>query len=61
MNNAKSIIRSAIEKANKMFNPSWNLHTEELSGEVSDRTAFDYAGTEPENKIEHEELINNQN
>lgn len=48
MNNAPTIIRHAIEKANKMFNPSYNMHTEELSGESNDRTAYDYAGTEQE-------------
>ncbi len=48
MNNSKLIARQAIEKSNKMFNPSCNMHTEELSGEPSDRTAYDYAGTEME-------------
>lgn len=48
MNNSASIIRHAIEKANTMFNPSYNKHTEELSGEPSDRDSYDYAGTEQE-------------
>lgn|GEM_PF-6044887 len=48
MNNSKEIIRKAIQKANKQFNPSYNKHVEELSGEVSDREAYDYAGTEME-------------
>lgn len=46
MNNAPTIIRQAIAKANKQFNPSFNRHTEELSGEPSDRDSYDYAGTE---------------
>jgi hypothetical protein len=53
MNNSKEIIRKAIEKANKMFNPSYNQHTEALSGEPSDRTAYDYAGSEQETLTEH--------
>jgi hypothetical protein len=57
-NNARSIVLSAIEKANKMHNPSYDLHVEELSGQVSDRTAYDYAGSEPENQIEHNNNIN---
>ena len=54
INNSREIVRHAITKANKMFNPSYNMHTEELSGEPSDRTAYDYAGNEPQNQIEHE-------
>lgn len=48
INNSRSIIRRSIEKVNKMFNPSYNDHVEALSGEPSDRTAYDYAGTEQE-------------
>lgn len=48
MNNAREIIRHAIAKANSMFNTSFNKHTEELSGEPSDRDSYDYAGTEME-------------
>lgn len=50
INNARQIIRETIKKANKMFNPSYNLHTEEITGEPSDRTSYDYAGTELETK-----------
>jgi hypothetical protein len=46
INNSREIIRKAIEKANKMFNPSYNAHVEELTGEPNDRTAYDYAGDE---------------
>lgn len=42
----KQIIAHAINKANTMFNPSYDMHTEELSGEPSDRSAYDYAGEE---------------
>jgi hypothetical protein len=59
-NNARSIVLSAIEKANKMHNPSYDLHVEELSGQPNDRSAYDYAGSEPENQIEHDELVNNK-
>jgi hypothetical protein len=52
LNNSREIIRGAITKANKMFNPSFNQKAEELSGEPSDRTAYDYAGTEMEHKHE---------
>lgn len=48
MNNAREIIRQAIAKANKQFNPAYNKHTEELSGETSDRDSYDYAGAEME-------------
>lgn len=48
MNNKKEIVRKAIARANKMFNPSFNRHTEELSGEPNDREAYDYSGTEME-------------
>ena len=54
MNNSKSIINHAVAKANTMFNPSYNQHTEELSGEPSDRSNYDYAGSEPSNQVEHE-------
>lgn len=50
---AQSIIRGAINRSNKQFNPSLNLSTEALSGEPSDRGPYDYAGTE-------QELPNNQ-
>ena len=50
MNNSKEIIRHAITRANKQFNPSYNLHTQELSGEPSDRDSYDYAGSEQEIK-----------
>lgn len=53
MNNQKIIQMQAIRKANKIFNPSYNLHTEELTGIPSDRDAYDYAGSE------RETLINN--
>ena len=46
---AQSIIRQAINRANKQFNPSLNQTAEELSGIPSDRDAYDYAGTEQEN------------
>lgn len=49
----KTIIAQAISKANTMFNPSYNQHVEELSGEPSDRDAGDYSGTE-------REVINNE-
>jgi len=48
MNNSKSIIRNAIQKKNMMFNPSYNLHAEALSGESNDRTSYDYADCEME-------------
>lgn len=54
MNNTRTIIRQAITKANKMFNPSYNMHTEELSGEPNDRTSYDYAGVEQELIHNHE-------
>lgn len=47
------IVNQAIYKANKMFNPSYNMHTEELSGEPNDRTAYDYAGAEMEPLIDN--------
>lgn len=47
---AKVIIEQAIRKANKQFNPSMNQSVEELSGEPSDREAYDYAGTSLEVK-----------
>jgi len=50
----KTIIANAIAKANTMFSPSYNQHTEELSGESNDRSAYDYAGTEQELKQEHD-------
>ena len=46
LNNSREIVRKAKEKANKMFNPSYNSEVEELSGEPNDRTAYDYAGCE---------------
>ena len=49
----RAIQTQAIIKANKMFNPSYNQHTEELTGESNDRTPYDYAGTEQEILIEH--------
>ena len=50
---ARNIIRKAIEKANTMFNPSYNQYVEELTGTPSDRTAEDYAGCEQEKLTEH--------
>lgn len=44
----KVIQEQAIRKANSMFNPSFNQHTEELTGEPSDRDSYDYAGVEKE-------------
>lgn len=44
INNSQSIIRSAIRKANEpnmKYNPSFNYHVEELSGEPNDRTGYD--------------------
>lgn len=44
MNNALSIIRQALEKANKpnmRYNVAHSMHVEELSGEPNDRTAYD--------------------
>ncbi len=50
----RAIQVQAIVKANKMFSPAYNQHTEELTGESNDRTAYDYAGTE-------QDLITNHN
>lgn len=44
----KVIQEQAIRKANSMFSPSFNQHTEELTGEPSDREASDYSGVEKE-------------
>jgi hypothetical protein len=44
----KGIAESYIQRANKVSNPSLNQSVEELSGEPSDRTAYDFAGTEQE-------------
>jgi hypothetical protein len=56
MNNSKSIARQAIERSNRplnKYNTSLHMSTEELSGEVNDRTGYD-VGTEQELKQEHE-------
>ena len=47
MTNERRIIREAIAKANTMFSPSYNQHTEALSGIPSDRDEYDYAGGGP--------------
>ncbi len=53
-NNSVKIKREAIEKANRQFNPALNQDVEELTHEPSDRTGYDYAGTEQELIINHE-------
>lgn len=50
---AQKIIRGVIRVANKQFNPSLNQKAEEMSGEPSDRTAYDYSGTEQELLTNH--------
>jgi hypothetical protein len=50
MNNAREIMRKAIERANRSlnkYNESMHHDTEVLTGEVSDRTGYD-AGNDPE-------------
>jgi hypothetical protein len=50
INNSRSIIRKAIEKANRSnmkYNMAHSMHVEELTGEPNDRTPYD-VGTEPE-------------
>jgi hypothetical protein len=52
MNNAKQIIRQAIERSNRplnKYNTAMHMDTEEMTGQPNDRTAYD-VGTEPEHK-----------